>query len=306
MADSVEKIKLLLEVSGDTKLLDKLTGNVPLRPKVDLQFSKDSIKALENLDKLSTKGFNAKLNLSLSRESSKLVANINDWASKGITAKVKLEIDKDSLKAIENLDKLKEKGFGAKFGLNIDKDSIKALENLDKMKTKGFDAKLKINIDKSSGGDYQKIEKLRTKGIEVKTSLKLTGKDYQFLKKLKDDGMLIKVRRSGPSESSRPSTASSIKLTSQEELNEREVARLNAAYLASQRERRARVDRELKTLFKNQEMNSPENLSRIAQNEAQSDARYAKRLFDITQSGNKFTYESPAIAARKNQILLQK
>ena len=305
MADSVEKIKLLLEVSGDTKLLDKLTGNVPLRPKVDLQFSKDSIKALENLDKLSTKGFNAKLNLSLSRESSKLVANINDWASKGITAKVKLEIDKDSLKAIENLDKLKEKGFGAKFGLNIDKDSIKALENLDKMKTKGFDAKLKINIDKSSGGDYQKIEKLRTKGIEVKTSLKLTGKDYQFLKKLKDDGMLIKVRRSGPSESSRPSTASSIKLTSQEELNEREVARLNAAYLASQRERRARVDRELKTLFKNQEMNSPENLSRIAQNEAQSDARYAKRLFDITQSGNKFTYESPAIAARKSQLSAQ-
>jgi len=199
VADSVEKIKLLLEVSGDTKLLDKITSLKTISPKVDLKFSKDSIRALENLDKLSTKGFNAKLNLSLSKESNQVLSGLNKWADKGLTAKVKLEIDKDSLKAIENLDRLKEKGFGAKFGLNIDKDSIKALENLDKMKTKGFDAKFRLNIDKSSGGDYQKIERLKTKGIDVKTSLKLVGKDYQFLKKLKEDGMLIRIMRPGSS-----------------------------------------------------------------------------------------------------------
>lgn len=199
MADSVEKIKLLLEVSGDSKLLDKIAGLKSISPTVDLKFTKNSIKALENLDKLSTKGFNAKLNLSLSKESKQVLSGLNKWADKGLTAKVKLEIDKDSLKAIENLDRLKEKGFGAKFGLNIDKDSIKALENLDKMKTKGFDAKFRLNIDKSSGSDYQKIERLKTKGIDVKTSLKLVGKDYQFLKKLKEDGMLIRIMRPGSS-----------------------------------------------------------------------------------------------------------
>jgi len=303
VADSVERIKLLLEVSGDTKLLDKITSLKTISPKVDLKFSKDSIRALENLDKLSTKGFNAKLNLSLSKESNQVLSGLNKWADKGLTAKVKLEIDKDSLKAIENLDRLKEKGFGAKFGLNIDKDSIKALENLDKMKTKGFDAKFRLNIDKSSGSDYQKIERLKTKGIDVKTSLKLVGKDYQFLKKLKEDGMLIKVKRSGPSQVTGQTPISRTGLrtstTSQEELNAREVKRLDDAYIQSQK-RRKQEAQDIRALQKFDDLRNKEELR-----SARSDAYVAKRLFNITQSGNTFTYESPAIAARKSQLSAQ-
>ena len=211
MAD-IEKLRIQLQLTGDLKKLEELKNLSVINTKVKLNFDKDSVKALENLDKLKTGGFQAKIGL---------------------------KFDSESVKALETLDKLKTKGFSAKMSLDFDKSSIKALENLDKLSQKGFDTKVRLDIDRSNGGGLKKLESFEQKGIIVKAAIKLVGSDTKKLTNLIERGATIRVNKKVSSRSNSPRSSTQSQLEYAEEF----VDRAESAYAKTVKSRRAETDR---------------------------------------------------------------
>lgn len=111
-------------------------------------------------------------------------------------------------------------------------------KKLEKIKTEGLTAKLNVKL----GGDWNKLQKLRTDGINIKVNLKLGG-DFNKLQNLSTKGVNIS------------SGSTSTPGTSQQQLNNQEVQRLNAAFAAANKSRIEAQDRQLKQLFAQQAQN---------------------------------------------------
>ena len=119
-------------------------------------------------------------------------------------------------------------------------DITARIANLDKIRKEL--SNLTVNV-KLESKELDKLQKLAKQGLTIDIKFKMPS-EFKKLLDLQSKGINVGISGRGG--------ASAASKTSQQKLNESEVARLNQAFASAEKDRRASVDRQLKQLFAQQ------------------------------------------------------